>query len=123
MRVLVTGDRNWTWKGIIQEQLHSLKEEDYFDPLVVVHGAARGADTLAGEAAATLGLLVEAHPARWEEHGRAAGPIRNREMLNSGIDLVLAFHSDLASSKGTKDMVFIANKEGVPVRLFADTRR
>src|SRR4051812_30438242 len=116
MRVLVTGDRNWDNEHIIFEALADIAwDPDLEDAVVVIHGAARGADTQAGSAAKRLKLTVEEFPAQWKEYGKAAGPIRNREMLNSGVDLVLAFHSDLASSKGTKDMVFIANKEGVPV--------
>lgn len=39
-------------------------------------------------------------PAKWNEHGKAAGPIRNQQMLTEGKpDVVFAFHDDIASSK------------------------
>lgn len=38
-------------------------------------------------------------------------------MLKLGADLVLAFHDDLESSSGTKDMLTIARKAGVPVEV------
>ena len=52
-------------------------------------------------------------------HGKAAGPIRNREMLrDGGPEMVAAFHTDLSQSKGTLDMVRIARSAGVPVKVF-----
>lgn len=112
MRVLVCGDRNWTDPSPIMLELIKLEGET-----TIVHGAARGADTLGGLAAEFLGMNVEAHPAKWQEYGRAAGPIRNQEMLDSGLDLVLAFHENISSSKGTKDMIRRAKKDGIPIKL------
>jgi hypothetical protein len=39
-------------------------------------------------------------------------------MLATGAVLVLAFHADLASSKGTKHLVELAQAAGVEVRIF-----
>jgi hypothetical protein len=50
----------------------------------VIHGAARGADTLGAEWATARGVPVEPYPADWKRHGRAAGPIRNAAMLANG---------------------------------------
>jgi hypothetical protein len=109
---LITGDRNWTDKRLIQEWLKRL------DITAVIEGGARGADALAGQSASELGIEVAEVPADWDKHGRAAGPIRNAEMLKLNPDIVLAFHGNLRESKGTKDMVRRANKAGVPVWLF-----
>lgn len=86
------------------------------DGLVIVHGGARGADRLAGAWAHDRGVTEEIHPADWAAHGRAAGPIRNAEMLASGVDLVLAFRSP-GESRGTDHMVSIARKAGVGVEV------
>jgi hypothetical protein len=67
-----------------------------------------------------LGLRVEEYPAQWHRYGQAAGPIRNQEMLKTGIHLVLAFHPNLSESKGTKDMVTRAASAGVPVHIFTE---
>jgi hypothetical protein len=80
---------------------------------VIIHGAAPGADSIARLAAEDLGLRTEAHPADWARYGRrAAGPIRNQEMLDSGIDLVIAF----PGGRGTADMVRRARKAGITIR-------
>ncbi len=74
---------------------------------------------LVGVVAAGLGLSVQAYPAQWHQYGRAAGPLRNQEMLTDAKpDLVLAFHRNLARSRGTADMVRRARAAGVPVRVF-----
>jgi len=51
----------------------------------LLHGGARGADRTIGRAAHQLGWPVEVLPADWRRHGRAAGPIRNRELLEQAI--------------------------------------
>lgn len=113
MRVLCCGDRNWGYRGVIRRVLTSLTDR----PITVVHGACRGADEIAASIATTLGMATEAHPADWNKHGKAAGPIRNQAMLESGIDLVLAFHNDIDASKGTADMVRRAQSAGVKTKV------
>lgn len=87
--------------------------------VVVVHGDALGADRLGGEIAKGLDLEVVPVPAEWNRYGRGAGPIRNKKMLNMGIDLVLAFHEDISRSRGTKHMVSIAKQAGVVVKVLS----
>ena len=58
--------------------------------LALLHGAARGADQAIAAAADQLGWPVIACPALWQQHGRAAGPIRNRQMLHHAIALLAA---------------------------------
>lgn len=81
--------------------------------LIIIHGAARGADHLADFTSNFLGIRAVAFPADWEKHPKAAGPIRNRQMLSEGKPhLVVAF----PGGKGTADMCAIAEKAGVSVR-------
>jgi hypothetical protein len=87
------------------------------EEFVLIHGAARGADSIAGAIMenACLGK-VEEYPADWDKHGYGAGPIRNQQMLTEGKpDIVLAFvDKPLVESKGTHDMVLRARRAGVP---------
>jgi hypothetical protein len=47
---------------------------------------------MAGGVAAELGHKVRVYAANWGEHGKAAGPIRNAQMLAAeDVDLVVAF--------------------------------
>ena len=113
MRVLVCGDRHWTDRGAILDRLKRLPPGT-----VIIHGAAKGADTIAGEVAVSLGFAVEPYPADWKRYGRAAGPIRNAKMLQDGKpDLVIAFHADIEASKGTKNMLGLARASGIDTEL------
>lgn len=113
-RILVCGDRRWTERGRIYTVLSALRGKS----VTIIHGAARGADTLAGDVAGGLGFIVVPVPADWAKYGRAAGPIRNRQMLDMQPDLVIAFHHDLPNSKGTKDCVLEARRRGIPVDTY-----
>ena len=60
---------------------------------LVLHGGARGADAAIGRAAQQLGWSALVMPAQWQLHGRAAGPIRNRELLQQAIAKAVAHTS------------------------------
>lgn len=114
--VLVTGSREWTDPEPIRRELASLPANS-----ILLHGNARGVDRLADQLARELGLDVRPRPADWEVYGRGAGIVRNKQMLAEGPDIVLAFHPNLAEARGTKHMVEIARKAGVPVREVSGT--
>lgn len=115
VRILVCGDRNWSDSDAIYWVIKELVSQ-WGDDIAIIHGDARGADTFADRAARSLDLVTVAVPAKWAKHGKSAGPRRNEYMLNRcKPNLVLAFHADLENSKGTKHMVEIAGKAGVPV--------
>jgi len=115
MKVLVCGSRNWVDELPIRQCLLSLH------PSLVIEGAARGADSLAAKAARSLHIPVREFPAQWEKFGRSAGYRRNLQMLLEGKpDLVVAF--PLGVSSGTWNMVAIARKAGVPVKVFGQGR-
>jgi YspA, cpYpsA-related SLOG family len=109
MRVLVTGGRDFSDRTLLFEALDRLHAAHGFT--VLIHGDANGADRLSGEWATARGVSVEAHPADWKRHGRAAGPIRNQMMLEEKPELVVAF----PGGKGTADMVSKARQAGLEV--------
>lgn len=119
-RLLITGSRDWNDRAVMRSALqaawHELKGRG-FDEIVLVQGAARGADSLAAHLWAQVGLTVEAHPADWSTHGKAAGPIRNQHMVNLGADLCLAF--PIGKSVGTRHCMAAAEKANIPVRVVA----
>jgi hypothetical protein len=116
-RILVTGSRDWDDAEAITFELAGLLLQH--PGAVLVHGACpRGADQMADEAAASLGMAVERHPADWDGYGKAAGFIRNAEMVSLGADLCLAFYKQGAGNKGTDHCASQAGKAGIPVRRF-----
>jgi hypothetical protein len=114
MRILICGDRNWLDKQMIKDLLFKL------DPEVVIEGECKGADNLAKISAEELGIKVAKFPANWQKYGRAAGPIRNGQMIIEGKPtLVVAFHDDIERSKGTKNMLLQAKKAGITTMLLS----
>lgn len=122
MRVLICGDRNWNDYDMIHAYISALRVR-FGEELVVIHGASKGADSMAGEAAEDLGVKVEEYPADWSKYGKGAGPIRNMQMLKQGnLDAVTAFHNNISTSKGTKDMISISEHDGIPVLVMHSPR-
>jgi hypothetical protein len=116
MRVLICGSRTWSKPIPIDVVVGGFAAVYGAAKVTVIHGAARGADSMAASAAHRHGLDCEDYPADWATHGKAAGPIRNQRMLDEGRpEVVVAFTDDLATSKGTADMVRRAQAAGVPV--------
>lgn len=118
MRILVTGSREWADATAIRSALAEAGRAAGVHPrdVVVVHGAARGADSLADRVARDLGCRVEAHrvdDADWRRYGRSAGHRRNADMVRLGADLCLAF--PIGESKGTRGCIAMAQAAGIPV--------
>lgn len=115
--MLVTGSRSWTDKERISAVLKEICTEFNVTPaeMVLVHGAAAGADSLAEVAALEMGMETEVHPADWEKFGRRAGYLRNAEMVEAGANVVLAFWD--GSSKGTAMTMKLALNAGMDLRV------
>ena len=111
MRVLVCGGRTYSDVSRVWEVLCAI-EFERGGISCIIHGAARGADRLAERWAHTFGVLKDAYPAYWATHGKAAGAIRNKQMIVEGKpDLVVAF----PGGRGTANMVQQARLHGIDV--------
>lgn len=118
MNILLCGSRDWNDFITIKTYLEKLNNSDnqIQKPITIIHGGCKGADSIAGYIAAQLGFQVRVYKADWSKYGKAAGPIRNQQMLDEGKpNLVVAFHNALEDSKGTLDMVTRAKKIGIDV--------
>lgn len=131
MKIIFCGSRDWTDKDKIKRVLTVLR--DNLQPFTVIEGengerdsirsrAFRGADLIARDMAEELGISVEPHPADWDRYGRAAGPIRNKEMLNAGAHAIVAFHDDLTKSRGTRNMLDQAYAAGLAVWISTESQ-
>jgi hypothetical protein len=116
-RILVTGSRDWTDRDALNNALADVvRPIPAHQEIVIVHGAAKGADTMADQWARIYGATVEAHPANWAKHGRKAGPIRNAVMVAAGADVCLAFIKN--GSAGATYTARLAEKALITVRRF-----
>ena len=131
MILLVTGTRHIDNVAEIERGVqHLLTSSPEFAALypaggMLVHGGARGIDSAARTWARNHRTRWEitVFPADWEQHGKAAGMIRNREMAefckNSGRPtFVLAFPHATLESRGTRGMIKICRELGLPVTEF-----
>ena len=123
MRILICGDRNYQNKEKIKQCLQDVMKEfnidNNWEHNYIIHGCAKGADTIGGEVGKELDFDIIEYPANWDEYGKSAGPKRNYQMLIEGKpDLVLAFHPDIKNSKGTKHIVSISKEASKLVRVF-----
>ena len=108
-RILICGDRNYQDWIKVQEYLDTISRTT-----IIIHGGARGADSLAGKLATSLKMKVIKFQADWDKYGKAAGVLRNQQMLDEGYpDLVVYFHKDIENSKGTRDMLKRATDSGI----------
>lgn len=109
--ILVCGGRDFANRDLVYKTLGDLHAEEPIG--LVVNGAARGADKLSTEWAVAMDhVAIHEYPAKWDLHGKRAGPVRNSQMLEcENVDMVVAF----PGGRGTADMVSKAQQRGVVV--------
>ena len=86
--------------------------------LLMITGGAVGADEHARRWAASRKVDHLVMYAKWDIDGKGAGPIRNRRMAKKKPKLVLAFSEDFDESRGTSDMIRVAEKMNIDVKRF-----
>lgn len=102
--VLVCGGRDFSDKHVLFETLDALEID------CIVHGGARGADSLAGEWALVHRIPMIIVPAQWDGYGKAAGPLRNGWMLRfTKVNHVVAF----PGGHGTANMIRQTEQAGI----------
>ncbi len=123
MKILVTGDREWTDIETVYAVLSQFPAGT-----ILIHGECRGADIICKAVGESLGFVVRGYEAEWGKLPpgvpyKAAGPIRNQHMLDvehlpdEPIDFCFGFHNNISSSRGTKDMMKRAEKAKITTSL------
>lgn len=108
--VLVTGGRRYFFQTRVHSALDALDKK--FTITRIVQGGAKGADECARNWAKAHNVECVTYEADWDGKGRAAGHIRNAEMLkDSNPDAAVAF----PGGPGTASMVKMLEKAGVPL--------
>lgn len=80
----------------------------------IVSGGADGPDKFAEEWAKSRCVPYTIFPANWKKHGKAAGFIRNRNIVDE-CGRLLAFWDQV--SKGTKNSIDLARKQHKPRKI------
>lgn len=114
-RVLVTGGRDYTNREVVFDALDEIHKQHGIS--MIIQGGAGGADCLAFLWATDRKVSDTTCPANWRKYGKAAGPIRNQQMLDDcNPDLVVAF----PGGRGTANMVSLAKKANVTIIFVGD---
>lgn len=115
MKVIVAGTR----KGISYDSVVSALTFCWVNlgikPTLIIQGGAPGVDAHARRWAQEFKIPIKEYPADWNKYGKAAGPIRNKEMVNEG-DMLIAIWN--GTSPGTKNIIKLAEDKGISVRIF-----
>lgn len=119
-RTLVTCSRTWRGWSAMRTALTEVHER--FPDAVLVHGDNPRGDRQAAEMWQEFGGEVEAWPAQWKTHGRAAGFIRNAAMVKSAPIRVLAFLDPESPTRGAYHCAQLAEDAGIPVVRYEQGR-
>lgn len=108
-RVAIVGSRAFLDLSLVRAFVAGLP-----DGTVVISGGAKGVDAAAEAAARARGLYVESIRPKWAEFGRAAGAIRNWQIVQKA-DRVVAFWDGV--SRGTAITIAPAKAKGIDVQV------
>jgi hypothetical protein len=121
MKLCIVGSRNFKNLELVRRFVRRLKPET-----IIVSGAARGVDQAAEEEALLTGHDVESWPVTaedWKRDGKAAGILRNREMILGYLDPevgdgLVAFWD--GQSRGTRNAIKLARQAGLFIRVYRE---
>jgi len=115
MKIAIVGTRNFSKLDLIKTQLSIIYTKLGTDDITIVSGGCRGVDKEAEEIAKTFGFKTKIYEANWDKHGKAAGPIRNSEIVKNA-DIFIVFWDN--KSHGTRDTINKIIDAGKPLRVY-----
>lgn len=109
--ILVTGGRDYTDAAHAARVLTAVGR--YYGSVFFVQGGARGADRLVRDYCREHGMPCATVAPCWDYYGNSAGSVRNAWMA----DMPLSYRCLLAfpGGVGTRSMINLAQKKGIPV--------
>jgi hypothetical protein len=112
MKVIIAGGRYFDNYELLSTKCDKILQNQ--DDVIIISGGAKGADSLGEKYAKERGYKLEIFPAKWDEHGKKAGIMRNVEMADNANSLIAFWDGN---SRGTKHMVETATNKGLSVRV------
>lgn len=113
IKIIVAGGRDFSDYYLLIKKLASIIRGFPPEDIEIVSGGANGADKLGERFADDNGCKKRVFEADWDRWGKSAGYRRNVEMADYA-DACVVFWD--GKSKGTKHMMDIAIKKGIPVK-------
>lgn len=113
-KVIIAGGRDFNDYELLKKKCdYYLSNLDRAD-VVIVSGAARGADKLGEQYAKERGYKIDSHPADWDKYGKSAGYRRNKEMVDIASAAICFWDG---KSKGTKHTIDLCKEKGIPCKI------
>ena len=107
--VAIVGSRTFSDRKAVEAYVKQLPNN-----VVVVSGGAKGVDTWAALAAQKHGLKVKIFLPDWEQYGRAAGFIRNQDIVDLAHKVVAFWDGE---SRGTAHSMRLAKDKNKPLTV------
>lgn len=112
-KVIIAGSRSFADYEKLKSVCDSILPNLYSEPRIsILSGTSSGSDSLGERYAKERGYTLNRYPADWKRYGKAAGPIRNRQMVKDA-DAAIVFWD--GQSRGTKNLIEEANRHGLKV--------
>ncbi|NBO70785.1 DUF2493 domain-containing protein [bacterium] len=106
MKVIIAGSRTIEDYALVAQSMQRCG----FEVTEVVCGMATGIDTLGYRWAQCYNKPIKQMPANWNRDGKAAGPIRNREMAKYADAAVIIWDGNSAGTRNMIDEMIRAKK-------------
>lgn len=115
MKIAFSGCRDATIRWHIADRVRKELGVDNEEHEALVGDCKTGIDLFIREYCKQANISCTVFVADWDKHGKAAGPIRNTEMVKEA-DVLVAFWD--GKSKGTLSAITAATKKHIPVKIY-----
>lgn len=111
--MIIAGGRDFNQDDLLFQKCDFYTKWFLADP-IVVSGGARGADKLGEVWATWRGYNIHRFPADWEQYGRRAGPLRNRQMAEYATHAIIFWDG---KSRGAEHMIKTAQEHNILTKV------
>ncbi len=121
MRILITGDRDWSDPAFIEKKFLELKNlypgnEEF---VILNCGSLGGVDATARVIARKYKLEFNTYRANYEKYDRTANALRNSEIIKEGKPrIIFIFHPKPEKSESLQDLITKAKRRKIPINIF-----
>lgn len=112
MKVIIAGSRDFRNYSLLREKCDLILSEK--NNVEIVSGGARGADKMGEFYANEKNFDVRVFPADWDQFGKSAGFMRNKQMAEYA-NMLICFWD--GQSKGTQHMINLAQQNGLETHI------
>jgi len=117
MNLIIAGSRNidtlskyWFRDTLLNFKIDCRKLADPIQIYEIISGGAKGVDSCGEKFASSYLIPKKIFPANWKNHGKAAGPIRNKQMAEYADALLLIWDGESRGSASMKREMEKLNK-------------